>query len=266
MAKKPIDPLKAKDNYLQSARLAAELGDKSKETIAYINLIEIYMMIGDMYHSHRYIEKARETGAAVNRQDDSYLLQNEIEHFLFIEDYDKALQVIRKLERTAKLTEHQKMREYAFLYRFAIYADRGHVRHTERLWPIVERICESRKFTTEHQFLRARYLLLNKRYQELMDEMIPLTSDTGVPTETRIRRYFYLIEAMLQVERWNEGLEYAQSVQKLIHNTGYVGFLARAHLYLGRLHQLTHQFVQANLNYKRAMMWYRKLNQQTRLA
>jgi diguanylate cyclase (GGDEF)-like protein len=260
------DPLKAKDNYLQSARLAAELGDKSKETIAYINLIAIYMMLGDMYHSHRYIEKARETGTEVNRQDDSYLLQNEIEHFMFIEDYDKAMEVLRKLERTARLTQHHKMREYAFLYLFAIYAEQGDIRRADRLWPLVERICESRKLTTEHQFMRARYLLLNKRYPELIDEMMVLISDNSVPTEARIRRYFYLIEAMLQVGRWNEGLDYAQAVQKLIHNTGYVGFLARAHLYLGRLYQLTHQFVQANLNYKRAMMWYRKLNQQTRLA
>ncbi|WP_161780685.1 diguanylate cyclase [Tumebacillus flagellatus] len=260
------DPLKAKDYYLQSADLAANLGDKSKEAIAYINLIEIYRMLGDMYHSHRYIEKARETGTLVNKGDDTYLLQNEIEHFLFIEDYDKAEQVIKKMTLTAKINGQQKMRDTAWLFWFQIYCERGDRRRIDRMWPIIQQICQTRKFESELQFLRARYRIVYREYNAVIEEFLPLVEEPDVPNEVRIKRYMLLLEAMLQAGRWHEGLEMGQRVQQLIHNTGYVGFLARAHFYLGRLFQLTHQFVQANLNYKRALMWYRKLNQQGRLT
>ncbi|PWK06629.1 diguanylate cyclase [Tumebacillus permanentifrigoris] len=260
------DPLKAKDYYLQSASLAADLSDKSKEAIAYINLIEIYRMLGDMYHSHRYIEKARETGIAVNKGDDTYLLQNEIEHFMFIEDYEKAEQVINKMTVVAKRNGQQKMRDTAWLFRFQIYCEQGNKRRIDRLWPLIQHICEARKFESELQFLRAKYQIVYRQYQEVIDVFLPLVEETGVPNEVRIKRYLLLLEAMLQAGRWHDGLELGTQVQQLIHNTGYVGFLAKAHFYLGRLYQLTHQFVQANLNYKRALMWFRKLNQQGRLA
>jgi len=259
------DPRKAKDYYLQSASLAAELGDKSKESSAYINLVESYRMLGDMYHSYRYIEKAREIGATIFKHTDTYLLKHEIEHFLFIEDYDKAMRVIRELTRTAKLMKYSKMRDYAFLYRFRWHVEQGHRRQTDRMWPVVERICKNRRYDIEHQFLRGYYYLQKKRYEDVVEEFSELMKETNVATEIRIKRHLLYLEALLQVGRWHEGLELANELQNLIHTTGYVGYLARSHFYLGRLYQLTHQFVHANLNYKRALMWFRKLNQQSRL-
>ncbi|MCX7568897.1 diguanylate cyclase [Tumebacillus sp. DT12] len=259
------DPLRAKDYYMQSAQLAFELGDKSKEAIAYINLVDIYRLLGDMYHSQRYIELARETGTSVFKESDTYLMQNEIEHYLFIEDYKKAEQVIDALVRKTKWTGQQKMREFSFLNRFRSFVEQGRERCCDRMWPVVEQICKNRKFEIEHQYLRAQYFMMKHRYAEVVEELVELIDQTDVPTEVRIRRNMLLVEAYLQTGRWQDGLEIALSVQKLIHNTGYVGYLARAHFYLGRLYQLTHQFVLANLNYKRALMGFRKLNQQNRL-
>ncbi|MGZ4105734.1 MAG: ATP-binding protein, partial [Tumebacillaceae bacterium] len=148
------EPLKAKDYYLQSAKLAADLGDKSKEVIAYNNLAEIYRLLGDMYHAHAYIEKAREVGTAVQQYDDAFLLQSEIEHFLFIEDYLKAEQVISSLIVISKITGQRKMRDLAFLYQFRSYVEQGNKRRATRMWPIVERICLNRKFIIELQFSR----------------------------------------------------------------------------------------------------------------
>jgi diguanylate cyclase (GGDEF)-like protein len=260
------DPLKAKDYYMQSAKLAFELGDKSKEAIAYTNLVETYRLLGDMYHSQRYIELARETGSAVYSETDAYLLQNEIDHYLFIEDYAKAHEVIKMLAWTTKLNGQQKMRDYAFLNHFRLCVEQGLERRCDRMWPIVEKICQNRRFETEHQYFRAQYNMMKGRFQPVIDEFTELLDKSDVPTEVRIRRKFLLVEALLRVGRWQEGLEVAQAAQKLIHNHGYVGYLARAHFYLGRLYQLTHQFVQANLNYKRALMGFRKLNQQNRLT
>lgn len=259
------EPLKAKDYYLLSAKLASDLGDKSKETIAYINLVEIYRLLGDMYHSYSYIVKARETGETVLKADNTLLLQNEIEHFMFIEDFTKAHQVIDALVVASKKSGRKKMRDYAFLNRFNCYVEQGEVRKCDRMWPIVDHICTMRKMTFDHQVLSGKYALLKGRNDEVVQRFMGLFDQSDAPTEVRIKRSLLLIDGLLNTGRWHEALEVAQSMQKLIHKTGYVGYLARAHFYLGRLYQLTHQFVHANLNYKRALMGFRKLNQQTRL-
>ncbi|HEU4964661.1 MAG TPA: diguanylate cyclase [Bacilli bacterium] len=260
------EPLKAKDYYLQSAKLASDLGDKSKEAIAYINLVEIYRLLGDMYHSYSYIVKARDTGEAVFKDDNTLLLQNEIEHFMFIEDYTKAHQVIDALIKASKRTGRKKMRDYAFLNRFNCFVEQGELHKCDRMWPIVERICTNRKMENDRQILGAKYQLAKGDPSKVVDLFMSMYDQQETPTEVRIKRSLLLIEGLLDTGRWHEALEVAQSLQKLIHKTGYVGYLARAHFYLGRLYQLTHQFVHANLNYKRAMMGFRKLNQQTRLG
>jgi diguanylate cyclase (GGDEF)-like protein len=260
------DPMKAKDYYLQSATLAADLGNRMKEMVACINLVEIYRLLGDMYHAQRYIEKAREICQSVFPDEETNLLKNEIEHFLFIEEYEKAERVIDTLVRASKRQGRKKMRDHAFLYRFRTAIEQGKVKRCRRMWPIVEMICEVRNFKTELQLLRARYYLLIGRFDEVIEEFSELIHEQNVPTEVRIKRYLLLAAACLKAGRYQKGLEAAQAVQKLIHNTGYVGYLSKAHYYLGRLYQHTRQYVQANLNYKRALMGFRKLNQQARLG
>ncbi|ARU62971.1 hypothetical protein CBW65_19770 [Tumebacillus avium] len=260
------DPLRAKDYYLQSANLAADLGNRMKEAIAYINLVEIYRLLGDMYHAQRYIEKARETCQAVFAGEDTSLLCHEIEHFLFIEEFEKAERVIDTLIKTAKKQGRKLMRDHAFLYRFRTSVALGKLKKCERMWPVVEQICTSRDFVEEHQLLRGRYNLIKGQYEDIIAEFSQLVGEQDVPTEIRIKRYLLLAMACQEAGRNEEGLQAAQAVQQLIHNTGYIGYLSTAHYCLGRLYQQTRQFVEANLNYKRALIGYRKLNQQARLG
>ncbi|ASS75225.1 hypothetical protein CIG75_09685 [Tumebacillus algifaecis] len=260
------DPLRAKDYYLQSANLAADLGNRMKEAIAYINLVETYRLLGDMYHSQRYIEKARETCQTVFPGEEIALLRHEIEHFMFIEEYEKAERVIDTFVRVAKKQGRKLMRDHAFLYRFRTAISLGKRKRCQRMWPIVERICEQRDFEIEHQLLRGYYYIFIGRWEELIEEFSQLVLELEVPTEVRIKRLLMLTTACQKAGRNEEGLQAAHTVQKLIHNTGYIGYLSSAHFYLGRLYQQTRQFVEANLNYKRALMGFRKLNQQTRLV
>ncbi|MFD2168665.1 diguanylate cyclase [Tumebacillus lipolyticus] len=260
------DPLRAKDYYLEAANLAADLGNRMLEGMAYVNLVETYRLLGDMYHSQRYIEKAREICRAVFPDDETSLLRNEIEHFLFIEEYEQADRVIDTLARVSKKQGQKKMRAFAFIYRFRTALALGKFNRCARMWPIVERICELRGFTCEHQLLRARYYVITERQEQVIEEFSKLILEQDVPTEVRIKRYLLLVIAFMKTNRSEEGLQVALMVQKLIHNTGYIGYLPLAHFYLGRLHQQVQQFVEANLNYKRALMGFRKLNQQSRLG
>jgi len=259
------DLLQAKEFYLKAVQIADENGDMMTPISLYSRLAGVYRLLGDLYHACMYLEKANELIAASGFQEDVFLVQREAELLVYAENFAGADAVIDKLVRVAKRSNQHKMRQYAFLYRFDNWVNQGLVKRADRMWEYVERIYKNDYLGEEFEFLRAKYDLLKGRAAEVIDYYLPQVDTPECVTEVRVKRLLVLFEAFLQEERVEEGLKVAQELQKLINQTRYFGYLPWVHYHLGRAYQMQEQFVTSNLHYKRAMIWFRKLNQQERV-
>lgn len=256
-------PMKSKEYYLKAAQIATEVADKHNLVVIYNNLADMYCYLGDMYHSYMYLEKANEMLEG-NSNLATALLQHEVEISLFVEDHAKATRAVEKLAMSAKRKGLANIRLQAFLYRFQIVVELGKERSADRMWPMVKRIYAEHPFENE-SLLRAKYDLLKGRCEPVISEFNQLIHVKDIDTDLRITRMMILIQAYLLSGRYQEGLEMAMAAKKVITTTGYFGYIAWAHFYIGRFYQMLQQPIPANLNYKRAMIWFRKLNHQSRL-
>ncbi|MGB8956312.1 MAG: diguanylate cyclase, partial [Tumebacillaceae bacterium] len=254
------NPQKAKEYYLRSLKMLTEVGDKHNQMLIYYNLIDAYRLLGDIAHAYRYLEIASDQSPALP----PFLIQQQADMMLFVENYAQADLALKKLAQVAKQDYQNTMRQRAFLQRFQMIVGQRNERGADRLWPAVERLLQGRNDNGEFKWMRAQYDLLKRRYAKVIDDLWPV-GKAGVSNEYRIRQELVLLEALQNIGRVQEAVAIAEELLSFIHSIGYYGHLAWVHLHLGRLYQLTGQFVASSLSYKHAMMWFRKLNHQSRL-
>ena len=255
------NPQNAKEYYLRSLKMLTEVGDKHNQMLIYYNLIHAYRLLGDMAHSYRYLEIASEQSPALP----PFLIEQQADLLMFVENYSQADLSLKKLAQVAKQDYQNTMRQRAFLLRFQMIVGQRKEHQADRLWPVVERLLHGRNDRGELKWMRAQYDLLKGRCMKVIDDLWPVLENAGISNEFRIRQELVLIEALQHIGRLREAVAIAEELLTFIHKIGYYGHLAWVYLHLGRLYQLTGQFVSSSLSYKHAMLWFRKLNHQSRL-
>lgn len=259
------DLIKSKEYYLTSLDLASELGDLSNAMVAQINLVDCCRLLGNSYRSFHYAEQAYKTAELIN-YNDTELQINEAKHFLFIQDYTRTEQLIKQIKIETKKNKQTLRKIQAFLLQFEMYLDKHQYKRVRRMWPAIQELCKQNNLKEELLILEGKYNLLFENYGSIIQLYDQETSCSLINTELYIKQQLILFETYMMKRMAKKAIGVAESLKSFIYDTGYFSYLGHIHFYMGKLNQSIEDFIQANLNYKRALIWYRRLNHEVKVV
>ncbi|WP_169891240.1 GGDEF domain-containing protein [Litchfieldia alkalitelluris] len=249
--------MKAKEYMLKSKDLAIKLGNKQHEMATLSNLLMFYQFLGDTTHALALAEQAKALGKAINSNFNEMTV---VKLYYLIEDYPRALELIRELKPKARRINLTITRVDALFFQYKIILRQKDEKKAKRLWPFFEKMCKKHRDTVNLSLLQCQYYMVLKRYDQTIPIAIKYLEEKNLSVEYRIEFSMILLEAFIKLDLDEEFTKTVHSFESLVYHKGYFGYLGYVYYYKGLFYLKNKSYIQARVYFIRAKSYFTKVN------
>ncbi|MFD2446555.1 EAL domain-containing protein [Bacillus sp. CGMCC 1.16607] len=253
---------KAKEYFYQSSQLSQKQNFKNHELTAKVNLIGCYTYLGDVFNAKKYIKKARNLEEVITTNSHSIeLLLQEAHHYLYIEEFEKVLEIAEKIKNSAKETGQNKYRSYVFILKYKVFLELRNMQRLTKMFPILKSICEKYHFEDELFILKIKHDFLVENYEFALQSLPNFLERKDISKKMEIMGNLLLAEANINLKLLDQVLEKLNYTKELMINSSYNLFMGDYYLLKSTYYRKTNNITKSKIYMLRAHKWFIKLHQ-----